>query len=123
MYPIASTSTSQSVGSVLLDGRDITGLRPDRINRLGVAHTFQKLKPFLDLTVTENVIVGALGYENRSRPSLRRKGGPEAGGSATGLQPPAPGLLCIAAGDGVTVRLIAAIVQGGSTPAIPSYDG
>ena len=47
-------------GCVLLDGHDITGLRPDRISRLGVARTFQKLKPFPDLTVTENVIVGAL---------------------------------------------------------------
>jgi branched-chain amino acid transport system ATP-binding protein len=47
-------------GRVLLDGHDITGLRPDRIARLGVARTFQKLKPFVDLTVTENVMVGAL---------------------------------------------------------------
>jgi branched-chain amino acid transport system ATP-binding protein len=47
-------------GCVLLDGHDITGLRPDRISRLGVARTFQKLKPFPDLTVTENVIVGGL---------------------------------------------------------------
>ncbi len=49
-------------GRVLLDGHDITGLRPDRISHLGVARTFQKLKPFLDLTVTENVIVGALAH-------------------------------------------------------------
>jgi branched-chain amino acid transport system ATP-binding protein len=49
-----------NAGCVLLDGRDITGLRPDRISHLGVARTFQKLKPFLDLTVTENVIIGAL---------------------------------------------------------------
>jgi branched-chain amino acid transport system ATP-binding protein len=47
-------------GRVLLDGRDITGMRPDRISILGVARTFQKLKPFADLTVTENVMVGAL---------------------------------------------------------------
>jgi branched-chain amino acid transport system ATP-binding protein len=47
-------------GRVFLDGRDITGVRPDRISRLGVARTFQKLKPFPDLTVTENVMVGAL---------------------------------------------------------------
>ena len=47
-------------GRVLLDGHDITGLRPDRISRLGIARTFQKLKPFPDLTVTENVVVGAL---------------------------------------------------------------
>jgi branched-chain amino acid transport system ATP-binding protein len=49
-----------SAGRVLLDGRDITGLRPDRIGRLGLARTFQKLKPFLDLTVIENIMVGAL---------------------------------------------------------------
>jgi branched-chain amino acid transport system ATP-binding protein len=47
-------------GRVLMGGHDITGLRPDRISGLGVARTFQKLKPFPDLTVTENVVVGAL---------------------------------------------------------------
>ena len=47
-------------GRVLLDGNEITGLRPDHISRLGVGRTFQKLKPFPDLTVTENVMVGAL---------------------------------------------------------------
>jgi branched-chain amino acid transport system ATP-binding protein len=49
-------------GQVLFDGRDITGMRPDRISMLGVARTFQKLKPFADLTVTENVMVGALAH-------------------------------------------------------------
>jgi hypothetical protein len=40
MYLIASTFTSQSAGSVLLDGRDITGLRPDRIlNDYGVVYS------------------------------------------------------------------------------------
>ncbi|MCH8239611.1 MAG: ABC transporter ATP-binding protein [Proteobacteria bacterium] len=47
-------------GTVILDGRDITGLRPDRIARMGVGRTFQKLKPFPDLTLLENVMVGAL---------------------------------------------------------------
>ncbi len=47
-------------GRVLFSGRDITCLRPDKVARLGVARTFQKLKPFTDLTVTENVMVGAL---------------------------------------------------------------
>ncbi len=47
-------------GTVVLNGRDITGLRPDRIARMGVGRTFQKLKPFPDLTLIENVMVGAL---------------------------------------------------------------
>jgi branched-chain amino acid transport system ATP-binding protein len=49
-------------GQVLLGGREITGMRPDRISMLGVARTFQTLKPFADLTVTENVMVGALAH-------------------------------------------------------------
>jgi branched-chain amino acid transport system ATP-binding protein len=46
-------------GRVLLDGRDVTGLRPDRISHLGVARTFQKLRPFAGMTAIENVMVGA----------------------------------------------------------------
>ena len=30
-----------TAGSVRLDGRDVTGLRPSRLNRLGVSRTFQ----------------------------------------------------------------------------------
>ncbi len=47
-------------GTVFLDGRDVTGMRPDRVSRKGVGRTFQKLKPFPDLTLLENVMVGAL---------------------------------------------------------------
>lgn len=54
-------------GRILLEGRDITGNRPDRICAFGVGRTFQKLKPFPDLTVTENVIVGALARALRMK--------------------------------------------------------
>jgi branched-chain amino acid transport system ATP-binding protein len=47
-------------GAVELDGTRLTGLTPDRVCRLGVARTFQKLRPFQGLTVAENVMVGAL---------------------------------------------------------------
>ena len=59
-------------GRVLFDGHDITGLRPDRVSRLGLARTFQKLKPFPDLTVTENVIVGALARTSDMRIARER---------------------------------------------------
>jgi branched-chain amino acid transport system ATP-binding protein len=47
-------------GSVRLAGEDIGGWRPDQVCRAGLARTFQLVKPFADLTVTENVVVGAL---------------------------------------------------------------
>ncbi len=47
-------------GTVRLDGRAISGLRPDRVCDAGVGRTFQLVKPFKGLSVLENVTVGAL---------------------------------------------------------------
>jgi branched-chain amino acid transport system ATP-binding protein len=47
-------------GTVGLDGRVISGLRPDRVCDAGVGRTFQIVKPFKGLSVLENVTVGAL---------------------------------------------------------------
>jgi branched-chain amino acid transport system ATP-binding protein len=55
-------------GEVRLRGHRLTGLPPDRVSRLGVGRTFQKLRPFHGMTVLENVMVGAL----QKSPDLRR---------------------------------------------------
>ena len=47
-------------GSVTLDGKDITKVRPDRISHLGLARTFQQPRPFTRMTAAENVMVAAL---------------------------------------------------------------
>jgi branched-chain amino acid transport system ATP-binding protein len=60
LFDLITGVQTPDAGRVALGGRDITGLRADRIAGLGVARTFQKLKPFTDLTVAENVMVGAL---------------------------------------------------------------
>ena len=44
-----------SSGRILLKDRDITGLTPDRISRLGVARTFQRNNLFQNLGVIENI--------------------------------------------------------------------
>jgi branched-chain amino acid transport system ATP-binding protein len=49
-----------SDGDVRLRGRSLRGLPPWEIGRLGVSRTFQVVKPFRNLTVLENVMVGAL---------------------------------------------------------------
>jgi branched-chain amino acid transport system ATP-binding protein len=48
-------------GEILLDGRNIAGLQPHRINQLGVARTFQTLRLFLNMSVKENVMAAAYG--------------------------------------------------------------
>lgn len=53
-------------GRIYLCKRDITGLPPHKIARLGVARTFQVPRPFLNLTVLENVLVSSM-YSRRNR--------------------------------------------------------
>jgi branched-chain amino acid transport system ATP-binding protein len=48
-----------SSGSILFRERDIAGLRPHKVKRLKIARTFQVVQPFSEMTVRENVEVGA----------------------------------------------------------------
>ena len=68
---------SPSRGEVELDGRIVTGLRPSRLNRLGVSRTFQLLQVFPQLTVRENLILA--GQEHRGSMWSRLVGRRDAG--------------------------------------------
>jgi branched-chain amino acid transport system ATP-binding protein len=61
-----------SGGSVFFRGENLTGLEPNRICYLGIGRTFQVTKPFLKLTVLENVMIGALNRTN-SVPDAERR--------------------------------------------------
>ena len=45
-------------GSVLINGIDIKGMPTAKVNRLGIARTFQNIRLFADMTALENVKVG-----------------------------------------------------------------
>jgi len=45
-------------GRFSFDGRDITGLTPDRIALAGIARTFQNIRLFANLSALENVMIG-----------------------------------------------------------------
>ena len=47
-------------GRVVFDGRDITGHPAHAVSRLGLTRTFQIVKPFGNLSVLDNVMIGAL---------------------------------------------------------------
>lgn len=47
-------------GSIFLKGKRIDGMKPFMIARLGIGRTFQIVRPLRDMTVLENVTIGAL---------------------------------------------------------------
>jgi branched-chain amino acid transport system ATP-binding protein len=47
-----------TVGSITFEGKDVTGMRPDKITSRGVARTFQNIRLFSSMTALENVMVG-----------------------------------------------------------------
>jgi branched-chain amino acid transport system ATP-binding protein len=49
-------------GLIMFEGRNIAGLPPHKITRLGIARTFQTLRLFLNMTVKENVMAAAYGH-------------------------------------------------------------
>ena len=74
-------------GSITFDGHPLGGLKPFRIVNLGLARTFQLTRPFIGMTVVENVVVGCLAprvradgpTDARARRMLERVGlGPKA---------------------------------------------
>jgi branched-chain amino acid transport system ATP-binding protein len=61
-----------TAGQVLYRGREISGLKADRICRLGIARTFQIVQVIGDMTVLENVATGAFLRHPRRRDAMRR---------------------------------------------------
>ena len=56
LYPVTS-------GRIFFDGREITGLPSWRIARMGAVRTFQVVRPLKDMTVYDNVLVGAFLHD------------------------------------------------------------
>jgi len=55
-------------GRVIFDGHEITGYTPHRVARVGIARTFQIVRPFRRLTAVQNVMV-AVGHRNYQGPA------------------------------------------------------
>jgi branched-chain amino acid transport system ATP-binding protein len=87
LFNLLTGFIATDTGSVVFDGHPIRGLAPHRIVNRGLARTFQLTRPFIGMTVIENVVVGCLAprvrrngsTESRARHMLERVGlGPKA---------------------------------------------
>ncbi|MEZ2332062.1 ABC transporter ATP-binding protein [Mesorhizobium sp. RCC_202] len=60
LFNVITAIYAPTEGRVSFLGKDITGIAPHRISRLGIARTFQLVRTFLTMTAFENVMVGAV---------------------------------------------------------------
>ena len=63
LFDLITGYTKADSGKVHFFEKNIFGLSPDKISNLGVGRTFQKLKPFAEQTLLENVMIGAFVKE------------------------------------------------------------
>jgi branched-chain amino acid transport system ATP-binding protein len=59
LFNLISAALVPKPGTIQFKGKNITGLKPYKICRMGIARTFQTVKIFANLQVLENVRVGA----------------------------------------------------------------
>ena len=72
VFNLLSGFLTPDAGDVSFRNRSIVGLAPHAICRLGLARTFQIVRPFPRMTVLENVRVGALARSPRAGEALAR---------------------------------------------------
>ncbi len=64
LFNCVSRLTTPSVGVLRFGGTDLLGVAPHQIAQLGIARTYQQVSLFPELTILENVMVGAHSRAN-----------------------------------------------------------
>jgi branched-chain amino acid transport system ATP-binding protein len=72
LFNLITGALAPDGGRIRLRGHEVAGLPPHRIARLGVARTFQLVRPFAGLSALDNVLVGQLYGRNRRARSAAR---------------------------------------------------
>ncbi len=70
LFNLISGLDAPDAGTVTFEGRDITGLPPERLAGMGLARTFQHGRVFANLSVMDNVLVGAHTRLRAARPRV-----------------------------------------------------
>jgi branched-chain amino acid transport system ATP-binding protein len=73
LFNLLSGALKPNAGAIRLREEDITGLRPHRICRKGMARTFQSVRVFGGMPASQNVLIGAL-FGDREPIALKQAG-------------------------------------------------
>ena len=60
LFNLISGALVPKEGAIRFNGQNITGLKPHRICKMGLARTFQSVKIFANMPVLENVLLGSM---------------------------------------------------------------
>ncbi len=63
LFNLISGFASVDKGEILFEGKNLATLKPHHISKLGIARTFQIVKPMKNLNVLENVMMGPLAHD------------------------------------------------------------
>ncbi|MGZ5829473.1 MAG: ABC transporter permease subunit, partial [Xanthobacteraceae bacterium] len=59
LFNLMNGFLTPGTGEILLDGRDMSGRKPHELCKAGIGRTFQIMRPFLRMSISDNVVVGA----------------------------------------------------------------
>ena len=71
-FALISGFLTPDAGTMRFAGRDLGGLKPHQVNALGLARTFQIMRPFPRLSVVRNVMIATLGRHADTAEAERR---------------------------------------------------
>ncbi len=64
LFNVVSGFTAPDAGEIRFYDQAVTGKAPEEVAKVGIARTFQVVKPFNNLTVIENVLIGSLAVHS-----------------------------------------------------------
>ena len=71
LFNLIAGALAPDAGRIHFEGRTIAGLRADQVCNAGIGRTFQIVKPFADMSVLDNVMVG--GFRGNASAALARE--------------------------------------------------
>jgi branched-chain amino acid transport system ATP-binding protein len=66
LFSLISGYENPTAGRIHFNGKDITKKKPHNICKLGLTRTYQIVKPFQEMTIMENIMVGAFSHTDRT---------------------------------------------------------
>lgn len=73
LFNLITGEVKANSGKIMFQGRDVTSTQVHKRCRLGIARTYQVPRPFVNMTVLENVLVGAVyGGGGRNKASREK---------------------------------------------------